>query len=68
MAKKAVKKNEPASTLDKNRYNMKIVTSDVCAVCKQQCLRGIRYLELMAKPGAMGSGVPCMLTKGKAYK
>lgn len=68
MAKAGAKKKEPVSTVDKNRYNMKIVGSDVCAACKQQCERGLRYLEAMAKPGAVGRGVPCMLTKGKGYK
>ncbi|WP_058301755.1 hypothetical protein [Gorillibacterium timonense] len=68
MAKAAAKKKEPLSSHDKNRYNMKVVSSDTCQVCKQQCPRGIRYLEHMAKPGAVGHGVPCILTQGRAYK
>jgi len=44
------------------QWYMKIVTSDTCASCKSQCARGIEYLELMSKPGAVGRGVPCVLT------
>ncbi len=47
---------------------MKIVTSDVCEVCKQQCKRGIAYMDKMSGQGAIGFGVPCVLTRGKAYK
>lgn len=68
MTKKKVKKNEPPSGHDRNRFNMKIVTSDVCVACKQQCIRGIRYMERMSQPGVQGNGVPCVLTRGKAYK
>lgn len=69
MAKKVKKRsNLPTSTIDRNMFNMKVVTSDVCAVCKQQCERGIRYMEKMSQPGAVGYGVPCILTKGKGYK
>lgn len=68
MAKAGTKKKEALSTGDKNRFNMKIVTSETCQVCKQQCPRGLRYLEHMSRPGAEGHGVPCVLTKGKAYK
>nr|WP_040948546.1 hypothetical protein [Gorillibacterium massiliense] len=64
----AKKKKEPVSVTDKNRFNMKIVTSDVCEVCKMQCERGIRYMKAMRVPGAVGNGVPCILTKGKGYK
>ncbi|WNQ13562.1 hypothetical protein MJA45_11275 [Paenibacillus aurantius] len=67
MAKKTGKKKE-LSTVDRNQFNMKIVTSDVCHACKHKCARGIRYMEAMAQPGALGRGVPCMLTKGKGYK
>ncbi|MFC5532272.1 hypothetical protein [Cohnella yongneupensis] len=41
---------------------MRIVTSDVCAVCKTPCARGLAYLDRMSKPGAQGTGVPCVLT------
>ncbi|MDG0793345.1 hypothetical protein OMP38_22730 [Cohnella ginsengisoli] len=44
---------------------MKVVLSDVCAVCKTPCARGIAYLERMMKPGALGKGVPCVLTLPK---
>jgi hypothetical protein len=39
------------------------VLSDTCAVCKTPCARGMAYYERMQKPGAMGNGVPCVLTK-----
>ncbi|MCL6458721.1 MAG: hypothetical protein K6T85_12005 [Gorillibacterium sp.] len=68
MAKANAKKNELPSIKDKYRFNMKIVTSDTCLVCKQKCLRGIRYMESLAVPGAIGRGVPCILTKGRAFK
>jgi hypothetical protein len=69
MAKnKTAKKNDPPSSLDRNRFNMKVVTSDVCAVCKSQCAEGIRYLQRMSEPGAAGKGIPCVLTRGKGYK
>lgn len=64
---KTKSKNAPPSQIDKNQFNMKVVLSDVCARCRQ-CERGIRYLEKMSLPGALGKGVPCILTKGKAYK
>lgn len=41
---------------------MKIVLSDVCAVCKTPCRRGLAYLARMNEPGAVGEGVPCILT------
>ncbi|MEK8126850.1 hypothetical protein WMW72_02905 [Paenibacillus filicis] len=63
---KKAKKNTPVSSIDKNQYNMKVVLSDVCARCRK-CERGIRYLEKMSEPGAVGKGVPCILTRGKAY-
>ncbi|SDC06068.1 hypothetical protein SAMN02799630_02564 [Paenibacillus sp. UNCCL117] len=63
---KKAKKNVPASSIDKNKYNMKVVLSDVCAKCRK-CERGVRYLEKMSVPGAVGNGVPCILTRGKAY-
>lgn len=69
MAKnKPAKKNDPPSGLDRNRFNMKVVTSDACKVCKTPCVRGMRYLERMNEPGAMGNGIPCVLTRGKGYK
>jgi Fe-S oxidoreductase len=65
---KTGRKKESVSQQDRNRFNMKVVTSDTCRVCKQQCPRGIRYMEKMSEPGATGYGVPCILTKGKGYK
>lgn len=66
MSKKAIKKNTPPSSIDKYKFNMKVVTSDVCSRCKK-CERGRRYLEEMSQPGAIGKGVPCILTRGRAY-
>ncbi|MEI7028277.1 hypothetical protein [Paenibacillus sp. y28] len=63
---KFTKKNTP-SNVDKNAFNMKVVTSDICDKCRK-CSRGIVYLERMSIPGAVGRGVPCILTKGKGYK
>lgn len=69
MAKnKTAKKNDPPSSLDRNRFNMKVVTSDSCRVCKTPCADGIDYLSRMAEPGAVGKGIPCILTRGKGYK
>jgi hypothetical protein len=45
------------------QYSMRIVESSTCAVCKQQCPRGLRYLAKMSEPGAVGNGVPCILTR-----
>ncbi|MCT8138406.1 hypothetical protein H1D32_12005 [Anaerobacillus sp. CMMVII] len=66
MAKK--KKEVFVVTNDKYSTTMKVVTSNTCFVCKNQCARGLAYLERMSKPGAIGKGVPCILTKGKGYK
>ncbi|WP_276355880.1 hypothetical protein [Cohnella caldifontis] len=41
---------------------MKIVLSETCAVCKTPCTRGLNYLARMNEPGAVGNGVPCVLT------
>ncbi|MFK7696140.1 hypothetical protein [Paenibacillus sp. HJGM_3] len=59
------KKKQPSGNAN-NGYQLKIVTSDVCAVCKTPCARGLRYLERMRVPGASGNGVPCILTRYKA--
>jgi hypothetical protein len=67
MAKKNRKLRDIGSQDNKTRFNMKVVTSDKCESCRQ-CERGLRYLEKMSLPGAVGYGVPCILTKGKAYK
>jgi hypothetical protein len=64
--KKPVKKYTTQSSIEKYKFNMKVVTSDVCSKCKK-CERGRRYLEEMSQPGAIGKGVPCILTRGRAY-
>ncbi|GEB33833.1 hypothetical protein [Brevibacillus parabrevis] len=61
--KKVKKKN---SRQHPNQLHLKIVTSSTCLACKQQCERGLAYLERMSQPGAIGNGVPCILTKPKA--
>lgn len=55
-AKKKIESSRP-------QYAMNIVTSSVCAVCKTPCERGMRYLARMTEPGAVGKGVPCILTR-----
>ncbi|MDQ0255965.1 hypothetical protein J2S74_003349 [Evansella vedderi] len=62
------KKIIKVSTADKYAHTMKMVTSSTCIICKKQCRRGLAYIEKMSKPGAIGKGVPCILTKGKGYK
>jgi hypothetical protein len=64
LAKTKGKKNAETSA-NNAIHSMKIVTSATCEVCKQQCERGLTYLERMSQPGAIGYGVPCILTKGK---
>lgn len=64
MVKKVLKKTE-LSSLNRNQFHLKIVTSDSCESCKSQCIRGIRYMEFMRLPGSLGRGVPCILTKGR---
>ncbi|EMT53963.1 MULTISPECIES: hypothetical protein [Brevibacillus] len=49
-----------------NQVNLKIVTSGTCMVCKEPCTRGMEYVEKMAQPGAVGFGVPCILTRPRA--
>jgi hypothetical protein len=67
---KNVSKNKrgQVSSEDRNRFNMKMATVNKCIACKQQCERGLAYIEKMSKPGTIGYGVPCILTKGKAYQ
>jgi hypothetical protein len=60
MTKGKIKKS--AAAAEHKRAQMKIVTSETCAVCKTQCARGIAYLEKMSSPGELGNGVPCILT------
>ncbi|WP_308638997.1 hypothetical protein [Paenibacillus silvisoli] len=58
---KSVKKKKKAT--ERKQAVMKLVLSDTCKVCKTPCARGMRYYESMQKPGAIGNGVPCILTK-----
>ena len=44
---------------------MRMVTSEVCEVCKTPCEIGMAYAARMREPGAVGKGVPCILTKPK---
>ncbi|BBI34598.1 hypothetical protein [Cohnella abietis] len=57
-----VNKKKKAAAIEHKRAQMKIVTSETCVVCKSQCKRGLSYLEKMSLPGAVGTGVPCVLT------
>ncbi|QMV40335.1 hypothetical protein [Cohnella cholangitidis] len=59
---KVNKKKKSAAAAEQKRAQMKIVTSDVCAVCKTPCRQGLDYLEQMKAPGSLGYGVPCVLT------
>lgn len=58
---KAVSKNQVRS--ERKQIHYKLVLSETCAVCKTPCSRGMNYFEQMQKPGAVGYGVPCVLTK-----
>ncbi|RXT08077.1 hypothetical protein [Ammoniphilus sp. CFH 90114] len=58
------KKKVISSSFDNMKHYMKSVTSDTCIQCTQQCQRGLAYIEKMSKPGAIGYGVSCILTRG----
>ena len=60
-AKAGKKRNRQRS--DQPVVRMSIVLSDVCEACPTPCPRGIRYRLRMREPGAVGKGVPCMLTR-----
>lgn len=60
---KAKSKQIVQSKSEKVRKEMKLVMSHVCEVCKTPCAVGIDYRERMRIPGAVGKGVPCILTK-----
>ena len=60
---KAKGKKAPALKSDKMRVSMKLVTSDVCDRCKTPCSRGTEYASRMREGGAVGKGVPCILTR-----
>lgn len=59
----AGKKTKKQVSSAKAQAHYKIVTSDVCIACKRQCARGIKYMAAMEQPGAVGEGVPCVLTR-----
>lgn len=61
-AAKGKKLKKTSGSADSRRPQMRIVTSDVCAVCKTPCARGLKYLARMRRPGEIGNGVPCVLT------
>lgn len=63
MAKGKVAKKKTPSASDKRQTVLKLVLSDTCAACKTPCARGLRYWAAMKKPGAVGKGVPCILTR-----
>ena len=63
MAKGKVVKKKKKSASDRRQVNMKLVLSGTCEVCKTPCARGIRYRDNMKEPGAVGKGVPCILTR-----
>ncbi|WP_430113391.1 hypothetical protein [Paenibacillus sp. B1-35] len=58
-------KKKTTVQLGQEEYTMKLVTSDRCEVCKTPCARGMEYIERMSQPGAVGSGVPCVLTRSQ---
>ncbi|KQY87528.1 hypothetical protein ASD24_06660 [Paenibacillus sp. Root52] len=60
---KAKGKKTAALKSDKVRVSMKLVTSDVCERCKTPCTRGMGYAARMRVDGAIGKGVPCILTR-----
>ncbi|MDA5107172.1 MULTISPECIES: hypothetical protein [Brevibacillus] len=62
MAKPKKAKTNRESRQHPNQLNLKIVTSETCKVCKQPCARGMAYVDKMSRPGAIGCGVPCILT------
>lgn len=59
------KKKVASSVVDNTQHYMKTVTVDTCIQCTQQCPRGLAYIDKMSKPGEIGYGVPCILTRGK---
>ncbi|MWV45181.1 hypothetical protein GRF59_16265 [Paenibacillus sp. HJL G12] len=62
MVKSKGKKPSQAKS-EKMHKGMRLVTSQVCEVCKTPCARGMAYAARMREPGAVGKGVPCILTK-----
>ncbi|MGF7049186.1 hypothetical protein J2T13_003694 [Paenibacillus sp. DS2015] len=60
---KAKSKKPGQAKGEKTRRGLKIVTSEVCEVCKTPCSAGMEYAARMRIPGALGKGIPCILTK-----
>ena len=60
--KSAAAKRRAIPSHNLKQWYARIVTSETCAACTNQCARGIAYLEKMNRPGAVGRGVPCILT------
>lgn len=57
---KSAKKKKGIET--QHQPQMKIVAVDACIACPTRCSRGIQYMEKMQQPGAIGYGIPCILT------
>jgi hypothetical protein len=53
---KAAAKKKNAPPAEQKQPQMKIVSSETCAVCKTPCARGIAYLERLQTPGSVGKG------------
>ncbi|MUT66142.1 hypothetical protein [Paenibacillus sp. NEAU-GSW1] len=51
------------ATSERKQFHYKLVLSSTCAVCKTPCARGMKYWAKMQQPGALGKGVPCVLTR-----
>ncbi|CAM2824110.1 4Fe-4S ferredoxin-type domain-containing protein [Paenibacillus sediminis] len=66
MVKGKGKKAKKSTGNDGLRTYMRLVTSETCEVCPTPCTRGLLYAENMRQPGAVGNGVPCILTKYRA--
>lgn len=56
------KKIKVEATTERKQVHMKIVTTETCLACKQPCQRGMDYVDRMSQPGAIGYGVPCILS------
>ena len=65
MVKGKGKGKKPVQQSEKGDRGLKLVTSSVCEACKTPCTRGLDYAARMRIPGAIGKGVPCILTRGK---
>ncbi|GGG90197.1 hypothetical protein [Paenibacillus radicis (ex Gao et al. 2016)] len=63
MSKGKAKVIKKKAASDRKQYHYKLVLSGTCGVCKTPCARGMKYWERMQEPGALGKGVPCVLTR-----